>query len=75
MSATLDLTQQLITRASVTPSREGCQELMAERLARAGFEIERLRYGSVDNFWARHGRGGPVLCFAGHTDVVPTGRR
>ncbi|HXR18765.1 MAG TPA: succinyl-diaminopimelate desuccinylase [Steroidobacteraceae bacterium] len=73
MSATLDLTQALITRASVTPSDEGCQELLASRLADLGFEVERLRYGNVDNFWARHGRGGPVLCFAGHTDVVPTG--
>jgi succinyl-diaminopimelate desuccinylase len=73
MSATLELTEQLIARASVTPTDGGCQELMAERLARAGFAVERLRYGSVDNFWARHGRGGPVLCFAGHTDVVPTG--
>jgi succinyl-diaminopimelate desuccinylase len=73
MSATLELTEQLIARASVTPTDGGCQELMAERLARAGFEVERLRYGSVDNFWARRGSGGPVLCFAGHTDVVPTG--
>ena len=73
MSTTLQLTQDLIARASVTPADEGCQELMAHRLARAGFEVERLRYGNVDNFWARRGHGGPVLCFAGHTDVVPTG--
>jgi succinyl-diaminopimelate desuccinylase len=74
MSTTLQLTQDLIARASVTPADGGCQELLAQRLVRAGFEVERLRYGSVDNFWARHGRnGGPVLCFAGHTDVVPTG--
>jgi succinyl-diaminopimelate desuccinylase len=73
MSATLELTEQLIARASVTPTDGGCQELMAERLSRAGFEVERLRYGNVDNFWARRGSGGPVLCFAGHTDVVPTG--
>lgn len=75
MSETLQLTEELILRPSVTPADEGCQELMAERLARAGFEVERLRYGNVENFWARHGhqRGGPVLCFAGHTDVVPTG--
>ena len=58
MSATLELTEQLIARASVTPTDGGCQELMAERLARAGFAVERLRYGSVDNFWAQHGRGG-----------------
>jgi succinyl-diaminopimelate desuccinylase len=73
MSATLELTQELISRPSVTPADEGCQELLAARLAAAGFQIERLRYGSVDNLWARHGRQGPVLCFAGHTDVVPTG--
>jgi succinyl-diaminopimelate desuccinylase len=73
MSATLELTEQLIARASVTPTDGGCQELMAQRLERAGFAVERLRYGSVDNFWARRGSGGPVLCFAGHTDVVPTG--
>jgi len=73
MSATLELTEQLIARASVTPTDGGCQELMAERLSRAGFEVERLRYGNVDNLWARRGSGGPLLCFAGHTDVVPTG--
>jgi succinyl-diaminopimelate desuccinylase len=73
MSATLELTEQLIARASVTPTDGGCQELMAERLARAGFVVERLRYGNVDNFWARRGGVGPLLCFAGHTDVVPTG--
>jgi succinyl-diaminopimelate desuccinylase len=73
MSATLELTEQLIARASVTPTDGGCQELMAQRLEQAGFTVERLRYGNVDNFWARRGRGAPVLCFAGHTDVVPTG--
>jgi succinyl-diaminopimelate desuccinylase len=73
MSATLELTQDFIARASVTPADEGCQELMAGRLARLGFEVERLRYGNVDNLWARRGAGSPLLCFAGHTDVVPTG--
>jgi succinyl-diaminopimelate desuccinylase len=73
MSSTLELTQNLLARPSVTPADEGCQEFMIERLAAAGFKIERLRYGSVDNFWATHGTGGPVLCFAGHTDVVPAG--
>jgi succinyl-diaminopimelate desuccinylase len=73
MSATLDLTRELIARPSVTPTDEGCQELLAARLAPLGFQVERLRYGSVDNLWARRGKGGPVLCFAGHTDVVPTG--
>ncbi len=73
MSATLDLTRELIARPSVTPTDEGCQELLAARLAPLGFQVERLRYGSVDNLWARRGGGAPVLCFAGHTDVVPTG--
>jgi succinyl-diaminopimelate desuccinylase len=73
MSETLELTQQLMARASVTPADEGCQDLMAERLARLGFQVERLRYGNVDNLWARRGPASPVLCFAGHTDVVPTG--
>jgi succinyl-diaminopimelate desuccinylase len=73
MAATLDLTHDLIARASVTPADEGCQELMAGRLTSIGFQVERLRYGNVDNLWARRGNGGPLLCFAGHTDVVPTG--
>jgi len=73
MSATLDLTHDLIARASVTPADEGCQELMAGRLTSIGFRVERLRYGNVDNLWARRGNAGPLLCFAGHTDVVPTG--
>lgn len=73
MSAVLDLTCDLIRRASVTPADEGCQELIAARLARAGFRIEHLRYGAVDNLWAVHGEDGPVLAFLGHTDVVPSG--
>jgi succinyl-diaminopimelate desuccinylase len=73
MSATVDLTLDLIARNSVTPADQGCQEVMTRRLAGVGFEIENLRYGMVDNFWATHGSGSPVLCFAGHTDVVPTG--
>jgi succinyl-diaminopimelate desuccinylase len=72
-SDTLLLTQELISRPSVTPADHGCQQLMMQRLASAGFTTEPLNYGSVDNFWARRGSGGPVLCFAGHTDVVPTG--
>src|SRR5665213_2323861 len=75
MSATLELTQDLIARPSVTPADEGCQQVMATRLAQLGFQIERLRYGNVDNLWARRGQGAPVLCFAGHTDVVPPGPR
>jgi succinyl-diaminopimelate desuccinylase len=62
-----------MARRSVTPADEGCQEVMTARLAAAGFYIEPLRYGSVENFWAKRGAGGPVFCFAGHTDVVPTG--
>jgi succinyl-diaminopimelate desuccinylase len=73
ISATLALTQNLIARASVTPTDGGCQDVMADRLAAVGFTIERLRYGNVDNLWALRGTGSPVLCFAGHTDVVPTG--
>jgi succinyl-diaminopimelate desuccinylase len=73
MSETLELTRNLMARRSVTPADEGCQEVMMARLAAAGFQVEPLRYGSVDNFWAKRGSGGPVLCFAGHTDVVPTG--
>lgn len=70
---TLALTQELIARASVTPSDNGCQDLMISRLQAAGFKAEKLNYGNVENFWARHGTESPVLCFAGHTDVVPTG--
>ena len=73
MSATLELTQDLIARNSVTPTDAGCQDVMARRLAALGFEVELLRYGNVDNLWATRGGSGPVLCFAGHTDVVPTG--
>jgi len=70
---TLELAKQLIARPSVTPDDAGCQELMIERLKPLGFEIHRLRFGNVDNFWARRGTAKPVVCFAGHTDVVPTG--
>src|SRR5580700_4331484 len=73
MSQTLELTQNLMARRSVTPADEGCQAVMTGRLAALGFKIELLRYGNVENFWATHGSGGPVFCFAGHTDVVPTG--
>lgn len=73
MSAVFDLTTELIRRRSVTPDDAGCQDLIASRLAAAGFAIERLRYGEVDNLWATHGEGAPVLVFLGHTDVVPSG--
>jgi succinyl-diaminopimelate desuccinylase len=73
-SKTLELTLDLMARNSVTPEDSGCQNVMMERLRSSGFDVEALRYGNVDNFWAKHGSGkGPVLCFAGHTDVVPTG--
>jgi succinyl-diaminopimelate desuccinylase len=72
-SDTLRLTEDLIGRASVSPSDAGCQALMTERLAAIGFTIENLRFGPVENFWATRGRDGPVFCFAGHTDVVPPG--
>ena len=73
MSATLALTQELIARNSVTPADEGCQQLVAARLDAIGFSIEHLRYANVDNLWAVRGSAKPLLCFAGHTDVVPTG--
>ncbi len=73
VSPTLDLTCELIRRRSVTPADDGCQELMIERLQALGFCVVRLPFGNVDNFWAVRGESGPTLCFAGHTDVVPTG--
>jgi succinyl-diaminopimelate desuccinylase len=73
MPKTLDLTRDLMSRASVSPTDGGCQALMCERLQALGFAIEHLRFGVVDNFWARRGSEGPVFCFAGHTDVVPPG--
>lgn len=73
LTPTLQLAFDLISRHSVTPEDAGCQELMIERLEAIGFKIERLRFGNVDNFWARRGTEAPVLAFAGHTDVVPTG--
>lgn len=70
---TLVLARELISRASVTPADEGCQDLMIARLEQLGFHVERLRFGDVENFWARRGDQAPVVAFAGHTDVVPTG--
>ncbi|HPE80925.1 MAG: succinyl-diaminopimelate desuccinylase [Sedimenticolaceae bacterium] len=75
MSDTLDLAIDLISRASVTPEDAGCQAVMMQRLAALGFRNEPMRFAEVDNFWARRGDTGPVLCFAGHTDVVPAGPR
>jgi succinyl-diaminopimelate desuccinylase len=73
MPSTLALTCDLMSRASVSPADGGCQALMGERLRSLGFRVESMRFGNVDNFWARRGRDGPVFCFAGHTDVVPPG--
>jgi succinyl-diaminopimelate desuccinylase len=73
MSQAIELTRDLISRRSVTPADEGCQTLLAQRLERVGFAIELLPFGNVANLWARRGDRGPLFCFAGHTDVVPTG--
>jgi len=69
------LTCELIARPSVTPDDAGCQALLADRLQAAGFQCEHLRLGEVDNLWATHGQGAPVLVLLGHTDVVPPGPR
>lgn len=73
MNPILDLACELIRRPSVTPDDAGCQALLAERLAASGFHCESMRYGAVDNLWARRGEASPLLVFAGHTDVVPPG--
>lgn len=70
---TLDLACALIARSSVTPHDGGCQQLIATRLAPLGFVLEPMRFGEVDNLWARRGTSAPLVVFAGHTDVVPTG--
>ncbi len=72
-SATLQLAVDLISRPSVTPHDAGCQALLADRLQALGFQIEHLPFGEVNNLWARRGTEGPLLVFAGHTDVVPSG--
>ncbi|MDJ0757765.1 MAG: succinyl-diaminopimelate desuccinylase [Woeseiaceae bacterium] len=69
----IDLLKTLIELPSVTPEDAGCQDLLIERLSALGFECETLQFGDVTNLWARFGQEGPVLCFAGHTDVVPPG--
>ena len=80
--ATLDLSIALLERPSVTPDDDGCQDILSERLEQAGFDCEFMYYGDrqakgehaeVKNLWARRGTTDPVICFAGHTDVVPTG--
>jgi succinyl-diaminopimelate desuccinylase len=72
-TAALELARELIGRKSVTPEDGGCQELLAGRLSKAGFRCEPMKFGEVTNLWARRGAASPVVCFAGHTDVVPTG--
>jgi len=72
-STTLELAQQLIRRRSLTPDDAGCQDIIAQRLKPLGFALESVRCGEVSNLWARRGQAQPLLCFAGHTDVVPTG--
>ncbi|OOG40885.1 succinyl-diaminopimelate desuccinylase [Rhodanobacter sp. C05] len=73
MPDVLDLACDLIRRRSVTPEDAGCLPMLGERLIRAGFRVEHLRYGEVDNLWATHGEGSHTLAFLGHTDVVPSG--
>lgn len=70
---TFDLAVELLKRKSLTPDDAGCHDLIAARLEKLGFHIERHRHNGVDNLWARKGTTAPVVCFAGHTDVVPTG--
>jgi len=69
----IELLCDLIRRPSITPDDAGCQQIIAGRLERLGFECETLQFGDVTNLWARRGTASPVLCFAGHTDVVPAG--
>ena len=69
----IDLLYELIRRPSVTPDDAGCQDIIAERLNALGFVCESMPFGEVSNLWATRGSSGPVLCFAGHTDVVPPG--
>jgi succinyl-diaminopimelate desuccinylase len=73
MSATLELAKDLISRHSNTPEDAGCQELIKARLAPLGFKFETVESNGVTNLWARKGTDAPVVCFAGHTDVVPSG--
>ncbi len=72
-TASLNLAKQLIAQASVTPDDKNCQRILAERLQNIGFTVEEMHFGNTKNIWARRGGSVPVLCFAGHTDVVPAG--
>lgn len=73
MSSTLELTKQLIARRSLTPDDAGCLDIIGARLTPLTFDLEKMRHGAVDNLWARRGDASPLVCFAGHTDVVPSG--
>ena len=73
MTKTLNITKDLISKKSITPDDEGCQDLLISHLEKLGFKIEKLPYGNVKNFYARKGIASPLVVFAGHTDVVPTG--
>jgi succinyl-diaminopimelate desuccinylase len=73
LQGVLELTKELVGRRSVTPEDGGCQPFIGRRLEKSGFRCEPMRFGEVDNLWARRGDRAPLLCFAGHTDVVPTG--
>ena len=73
MHPSIALLQELIRRPSVTPDDAGCQDILIQKLRPLGFTCETMQFGDVTNLWARRGSGGPVLCFAGHTDVVPPG--
>lgn len=75
LSPSLELTAELIRHPSVSPEDQGCLDVICKYLERSSFRIERMPFAPVDNLWARHGTVHPVLCFAGHTDVVPTGPR
>ena len=73
MTDVLELTKELINRRSVTPEDAGCQDFMKAWLAESGFENETMVFEDTTNLWSRRGNDGPVFCFAGHTDVVPSG--
>ena len=73
MTDVLELTKELINRRSVTPEDAGCQDFMKAWLAESGFENETMVFEDTTNLWSRRGSDGPVFCFAGHTDVVPSG--
>lgn len=73
MQDVIEIAKELISRPSITPLDSGCQVFIAQQLSALGFTIEPMRFGEVDNLWARYGQGAPLLVFAGHTDVVPTG--